>query len=412
MIALSLSWLVATQSYADEFLPNTKLKLESSTYLMEQYGLSFSSLEHKNLGDDVRLYLPNTNTSDAVLKLSLPNGLKLSYGEIMMFGGDIFGDPSKPISNCKAKNPDDCFNAQFIALAVKGEAKDESCSNPLRQVKAIQYFMNKIEHELAEARNNGQQDWEYYEKNNTAINKKLNKITCGGSPISAFFPFGTYIKLAEVNFDHYVPDALFAYQVGHRYALDTARQGFLQKKAGDIHRANQLLELAYAQNAFANHYLTDSFAAGHMRTPRRAIANSVFLPKVLSLLIANLMHDEDNQHGLIVVNAEGLSWTAYGDGYLHKPEAELQRFIMMNAMQRSADGIYLTFTTGKIPSTFPEMNLLPDYAKIPELNQTAPLFKLEHGALLKRIKNHDYYDYRWTEYWNGLVTLLHYKIMK
>jgi hypothetical protein len=32
---------------------------------------------------------------------------------------------------------------------------------------------------------------------------------------------------------------------------------------------NDTLMFAYAMNAFADHFLEDSFSAGHMRTPRR-----------------------------------------------------------------------------------------------------------------------------------------------
>lgn len=407
--ALPLSLIVVLPGYANDAFSNIGFKPETTTQLMEKYGPGFSSLEHKNMGDHVRLHLSGSQTE--IVKLNLPNGLKLSYGEIVMYGGDVFGDPSKPISNCKPEDQASCFKAQFEALGVKGKINNKRCSNPLNQVKTIDKYMSDVEKDLEESRRNGVNDWDFYDKEDVTITKKLNKLTCGGSIISAFIPFGNYIKLAQVNFDHFAPDSLIAYKTGHKYALETAREGFIKKEAGNIQEANRLLELAYAQNAFANHYLTDSFSAGHMRTPRRAIADGVFLPAALNLLIANLMHNEDNRHGLNVVNAEGTSWVAYGDGYLYKPEAELQRIVMLDAMQRSADGVYNTFMTGVIPDKFSEMDLFPDYGKIAELNQTAPLFKVENGVLLKRVKNNDYYDQHWTKYWSGLITLLRFKVV-
>lgn len=49
------------------------------------------------------------------------------------------------------------------------------------------------------------------------------------------------------------------YETGHGFAIQYA--------AG----TNSNLSLAYAINAFADHYLQDSFSAGHVRTPRRLL---------------------------------------------------------------------------------------------------------------------------------------------
>ncbi|RUR19663.1 phospholipase [Legionella sp. km535] len=408
--ALPLSLLVVIPLHANNGSNNSYLMPKTPVELMEQYGPGFASLEHKNLGDLVRLRLSSSNSSSGSFKLTLPNGLKLSYGEIVMYAGDIFGDPDKTISSCSEKERLSCFQAQFEAMAVKGTLKDKQCSNPINQALNIRNYLIEIEKKLELSRQKGQSDWDFYNKEDVDITRKLNKLTCGGSVISAFIPFGTYIKLAEVNYDHFAPDSLIAYKTGHRFALETALKGFAKKEAGQNEEAQQLLELAYAQNAFANHYLTDSFSAGHMRTPRRAISDKIHLPASLNLLIANLMHNEDNQHGLNVVNAEGTSWTAYGDGNLYKPEAELQRAVLLDAMQRSADGIYSTFSTGTIPDSYPEMSLFPDYNAIEQLNDTAPLFKVENGKLLKRVKNNDYYDHRWTKHWSGFFTLLEFQI--
>jgi hypothetical protein len=67
----------------------------------------------------------------------------------------------------------------------------------------------------------------------------------------------SYLRIAQLNLDHFGADARTAYNAGHTCALRTAAAGNL--------------ELAYAMNAFADHFLEDSFASGHMRTPRRAL---------------------------------------------------------------------------------------------------------------------------------------------
>lgn len=410
--ALSLSLLITYNLNAHEASSIKTISYQTTIQLLEKFGAGFANLEHKSIGDLVQLHLPGINTTNGIIKLTLPNGVKLSYGDIVMYGGDMFGNPARPISNCSEKDRLTCFQAQFDAIGTLGNKKDKRCSNPLNQLTQLnQYFIN-LANELKQSRQNGSNDWDYYNQHEMDISKELNKLTCGGSIISGFIPFGNYIKLAQVNYDHFAPDSLIAYKTGHQFALETALKAYRKKQEGLIEEANAFLELAYAQNAFANHYLTDSFSAGHMRTPRRAIGHDILLPSVLNLLIANLMHNEDNKHGLNVVNSEGISWFAYGDGYLYKPEAELQRAVMVDAMQRSADSIYNTFMTGVLPERYPEMDVFPDYSKIEQINDTAPLFKVENGILLKRVKNKDYYDHHWTKYWSGLVTLIEFQVSK
>lgn len=408
--ALSLSLLVINPTYADNTLFEPQFKPQFTEEMLNKYGTGFTSLEHKYMGDLIQLHIPGINSSNEAIKLTLPNGLQLSYGEIIMYAGDMFGDPAKPVSSCSTKDKLNCFKSQFEALAVQGQPDDSQCNNPINQSKTIKTYMEGITSDLENSRTNGIPDWEYYDKHDVELTKKMNTLTCGGSKISDFIPYGNYIKLAQTNFDHFAPDSLVAYKVGHQFALQTAQQGFEKRKAGQIKEANQLLSLAYAQNAFANHYLTDSFSAGHMRIPRRAIDHDVHLPAALNLLIANLMHNEDSRHGLNVVNAEGTSWIAYGDGFLFKPGAELQQEVILEAMQRSADGVYTTFLSGQIPGSYPEMNLFPDYEKIAQLNDTAPLFKVENGVLLKRVNNDDVYDNHWTKYWSGFIILMQFKV--
>ena len=84
-----------------------------------------------------------------------------------------------------------------------------------------------------------------------------------------------YLALAAVNDDHFVapgpsdavtgsgfPSAPAAYRHLHQAALDTAWA--LGRRRGDLTQA-------MAREAAAQHYLTDSFASGHLRTPVAAI---------------------------------------------------------------------------------------------------------------------------------------------
>ena len=71
----------------------------------------------------------------------------------------------------------------------------------------------------------------------------------------------TYIGLADINWDHFGKDAHTVYAVGHSVAIQVAKSGDLEK--------------AYTLNAFADHFLEDSFAAGHVRTPRRFLHGNI-----------------------------------------------------------------------------------------------------------------------------------------
>ena len=80
---------------------------------------------------------------------------------------------------------------------------------------------------------------------------EFQQITWGRSGIPG------YLGLAKINWDHFGADARTAYNAGHRTALEAAVKGDLED--------------AYTMNAFADHFLEDSFSAGHLRTPRRLL---------------------------------------------------------------------------------------------------------------------------------------------
>lgn len=65
---------------------------------------------------------------------------------------------------------------------------------------------------------------------------------------------------------------------------------------------------ARAMDAFAAHYLTDRFSAGHLR----ASADAMDVER-------KRQHDHDSREGLPVHNLQGERWFLYGDGRLHDP---------------------------------------------------------------------------------------------
>jgi len=66
-----------------------------------------------------------------------------------------------------------------------------------------------------------------------------------------------FMRLLETNADHFGNEARLVYNAGHSLAIDYAVKGDFSK--------------ALAINGFADHFLQDSFAAGHLRVPRAKI---------------------------------------------------------------------------------------------------------------------------------------------
>ena len=89
--------------------------------------------------------------------------------------------------------------------------------------------------------------------------KEWDKIT-GGKWLFGLIPIqhGRMLKLAAHNHDHFLPYAKDAYLIGHQLALDKAREANRSKSKRILHEALSL-------DAFACHFLTDSFASGHIR---------------------------------------------------------------------------------------------------------------------------------------------------
>jgi hypothetical protein len=105
-----------------------------------------------------------------------------------------------------------------------------------------------------------------------------------------------YAMLANENQDHFAPRSWARYARHHAEALRLA--------------LNKNLDAALVRNAFADHFLTDAFASGHLRVPRDGLVG------LSGALPTRKMHDEENVHGLWVQSASGFVWRAYGDDHL------------------------------------------------------------------------------------------------
>ncbi|MFT3877539.1 MAG: hypothetical protein QM708_14130 [Propioniciclava sp.] len=83
---------------------------------------------------------------------------------------------------------------------------------------------------------------------------------------------GIYLTLAKANYDHFSPASLMGESFAQRYGDNRARYRELHQRAlaesQRLHlahpNATPSLESALIVNAFADHFLTDAFAAGHL----------------------------------------------------------------------------------------------------------------------------------------------------
>jgi hypothetical protein len=222
--------------------------------------LRFEFAEHMKLGNDLQLRWSDTQVFQATQqKLKLNSKLQLTYGEINGLAGDFYGT-KQPI--CKGETFEEQlkrFEAAYKTLAgdtvtVPNEVKS-ILQNRQAEVKALEDAIKTPGASTAQA----------YEEL-AAKSRKMIVTLPDWVPVDDLIlnlqttsrkDTPTYLELSRLNFDHFGADAHTAYNAGHFCAMRAAASGDLN--------------LGYAMNAFADHFLGDLFAAGHMRTPRRLL---------------------------------------------------------------------------------------------------------------------------------------------
>lgn len=159
---------------------------------------------------------------------------------------------------------------------------------------------------------------------------------------------GRYLALAKKNVSHFsnVPKGkrnIDVWTSMHQDAIAAAMRG----------DAN----LAWAMNAASDHFLTDAFSSGHVRTPRAALMGSS-----TGDLQSKVLHDLDNKFGVDVVNDAGYSYTAYGDDAMDDPRDTFNKSLAMIAVRLSKQDISDALAQGsayKRPDPFAALRLVP-----------------------------------------------------
>lgn len=172
-----------------------------------------------------------------------------------------------------------------------------------------------------------------------------------------------FLEIVSQNHDHFGWHNMKAYVRLHSKALQLARRAYDERQRSIAASASYLRE-ALITNAFADHYLTDGFAAGHVRLPRTQI--KAWAKKALSGpfketradILAILLHENDghlfgsrSEYGLNVENSRGDRWKTRGDQYLREDDNEVDPVfaIPAAAIKRSMLEVLTAWKYGRLP---------------------------------------------------------------
>jgi len=149
----------------------------------------------------------------------------------------------------------------------------------------------------------------------------------------------------KLDLDIYKSNPLYVYLYYHGRALCKAAAGHLAKDRKTLFKA-------LALDAFGAHFLTDLFASGHMRVPRRHLVATS--PPLVGHFRSGRMHNHENKRGLwvttLVPQADGpWHWRAFGDGHLEDQtgEAKMHRSIVVESVRRSAQEVIRMWEQGE-----------------------------------------------------------------
>lgn len=299
---------------------NTPLQEDNST-------IKYESPEHFIMGSSIKLQYPNSIESgndSILLEIPLSNGniQKLSFAQIVYLAGDFMGDPNTQIGGVGLEQGMINFDKNFNVM-LNAPAKDYL-------PKIIEIVNKELEDNKEKIHN--------HDALNIDDNVKFNCATGGGcNSFTMLTNYGLYMKLAAKNYDHFGQDAIDTYQAGHKKALEVANEARITNNP-------ELLRKAYAYEAYSHHFLTDLFASGHLRTPRRAIINACYYtPSDVSSFLAKVMHDQDNASGVWMTNYKGERWKTYGDNQLFIKDNNSSLNKAISVMQQSADQIFQVY---------------------------------------------------------------------
>ena len=199
----------------------------------------FAASEHRHIGKTIYM-------KDEFKILTLPNGVEIKFEQIIALAGDFYGLPESPIIDPRKEEKED-DSGRDVRFRNAYETLARAPKDKLQ--KELNKLLATLDKETEEGSIVDSETWD--------------KITGGkwffGLPVKE----GRMLELAENNHDHFLPCAKDAYLTGHQLAIEKAREASIFPQDPALRK--KLLHEAFSMEAFACHFLTDSFASGHIR---------------------------------------------------------------------------------------------------------------------------------------------------
>jgi hypothetical protein len=351
------------------------------------------SAEHVWIGGQITLEFDGEAKPAKDLKLHIvprdDSDKTITYGQCIALGGDFYGVVGAPIST--AENPQSAFRAAWASLVNAGKVMYPPFSTEQSEILRI---VQKETDAVAKAIRDGAEPSTAYAGLGIYLSAEWALITAL-----------RYLALAVENWDHFGAYAVAAYKAGHAVACREAGLAAAQKDPA----VRQLrLERAYAMNAFADHFLTDLFSAGHLRVPRKEMYDRTDGAKWVLGELCRTMHGEDGRYGLNVTNANGDMWTAYGDSYLLDTKSKRNAELAVQAVQDSASEVWDSYKNDTKVVKNKALLLVPDFKALSnrdDMTNFPGLFTLNERAQVERRRNMSSRDKReWTDQWLAIQT--------
>lgn len=407
----------------------------------------YEAWEHRQLGDAL---------GGDQRRVTLPNGITLTYGQIVALSGDFYRSPEALM-----RAPADELNQ---VLAVMERERTQAAASPDHRPTEEQVNQNNADYEMATTGHD---------------RVALNLPVLGGDADTASGPHGEvrdgehvesgapsiqagFLDLAGANSSHFAPENIrLNWTPKHRLAMDLARQAWSVRHPGQVATpiqggeaasvragtataagdgtpvpataagahsaapnrpdpaatptrpgvagtsalfnrtddAGALEGQAWLAAGFADHYLTDAFASGHLISglDGRALAQAFydansyaiavacwrcataegmsrqaaalvvaafqsFLDNKAASLLLKTAHDFYNENGINVRNALGQEWTTFGDANLGgHPETIAMAEL---ASKASRDAVQDVLDTGTTSRGSAALDYIPDVARL------------------------------------------------
>ena len=180
--------------------------------------------------------------------LTLPNGVEIKFGEIIALAGDFFGLPNQPIIDPAFNDVDQEDSGRYQRFRDAYNTLARTPKNELQN--ELNMLLATLQKEIKDAEAVDASIWD----------EITGGVWVAGVPVR----LGRMMQLAENNHDHFLPFAKDAYLTGHQLAIDKAREAG-NYGGDDKDEQKMLLHEAFSLEAFSCHFLTDSFASGHIR---------------------------------------------------------------------------------------------------------------------------------------------------